>query len=69
MATVYKSDPPPARTAADEQKDDLVKDILTTFGNPAQWPMTDAERCMALRKWYRMAVDIQAAERDASGKS
>lgn len=48
--------------APEKQKDELVNEILLAFGEPEYWPMTDADRCNLLRKWYSMARKIRETE-------
>lgn len=44
---------------AEKQKDELVAEILSSFQRPENWPLTDAERCSLMRRWYHAAQTIQ----------
>lgn len=45
-----------------KQKDALVQEILSSFQDPSNWPMTDNERVMLLRSFYRKAKVIVETE-------
>jgi len=46
----------------EKQKEELVDNIIETFANPGEWPMTDADRIAVLQRWYKMARTIRQTE-------
>ena len=46
----------------EEQKDNLVSEILRYFESPDNWPMTDGERIAFIRRVYGLARNIKATE-------
>ncbi len=46
----------------EEQRKALVDDVISAFENPNQWPLTDTERIILLRRWCSMAQTIRKTE-------